>query len=434
MEISRRRLLEIGLLQAGWSVTAKASGAISLAETHRPSIIQGPTDETRTQFSILHSRRQSFNIFVQDENYQTWWPEDVKTLQHSGQDDQVTQVFFSQLHLGGSFNLVIEDKRTQILADRRQFRMLDLNSHQLRFAVCSCMADNYHSADIWTDLFNKNPDFILFAGDSTYCDMGDSPYSGETRLWHRFSQARRTLHAYFNHRLVPIFATWDDHDFGKNDAGKDFPYAEASRENFLSFFPMNSDYCRLYQRGPGVSSSFKIASQQFILMDDRSFRVSGFSLEPYAHWGKDQEEWMIRLIESHTGPTWIINGSQMFPQMIFKQSFSKEHPIQFQRLRERLSQIQQKVIFVSGDVHFSEISEIEEQDLGYRTYELTSSSMHTPNFPGTPGLIWNSRRLAATSNRNYLLIDSEAKIMGSNFEVQSCSAHGEINFRLNLSV
>jgi alkaline phosphatase D len=35
---------------------------------------------------------------------------------------------------------------------------------------------------------------------------------------------------------VPILATWDDHDYGENDAGRDYPMKEESRGIFCDFW------------------------------------------------------------------------------------------------------------------------------------------------------------------------------------------------------
>ena len=41
---------------------------------------------------------------------------------------------------------------------------------------------------------------------------------------------------------TPIIAMWDDHDYGQNDAGKEYPHKEASRQIMLDFWeePANS--------------------------------------------------------------------------------------------------------------------------------------------------------------------------------------------------
>lgn len=439
MKVSRRRLLELGVLQAATTafstvVSPRSGEARSLGRPPGVSVLQGATDESKTQFSVLRPANQALDYTILNSTGQEWLPAQMAHHNFPGQSHVIDKVFISGLYLNEIFRLNIRDKNTGVLVDQREFKMLDLQNPQLNFAVCSCMDDSQHSPAIWLDLLEKAPDFLIFAGDSTYCDMGYSRYEGAARLWDRFTQARQTLQIYFSPRLVPIFATWDDHDFGKNDAGYDFAHAQASRENFTSFFAMDPQYCLPLESGPGVSSAFIVGAQQFILMDNRSFRVSGFSDRPYAHWGQEQEEWMLNRVERHPGITWLVNGSQMFPQMFFKQSFSKEHPVQFDRVRRRLSTIKSKVILVSGDVHFSEVSKIEKEALGYTTYELTSSSIHSQNFPGTPGLIWNSRRIASTGERNYLLINSRPVDLGCRFSVESRSAQNRVNFNLQLSV
>ncbi|NJL25636.1 MAG: hypothetical protein HC902_10995 [Calothrix sp. SM1_5_4] len=138
---------------------------------------------------------------------------------------------------------------------------------------------------------------------------------------------------------------------------------------------------------------------------------------------------MMGRVESHRGMSWIINGSQVFPQMIFKQSLSGQHPVQFAAVRERLRRSGRKVAFISGDVHFSEISQIEPAVLGYTTYELTSSSIHSFKAPGLPDLIPNSRRVASTGERNYVLVESHSEGDGCRFRVESRSPVYRINFR-----
>lgn len=434
MDISRRRLLQLGLLQAG--ITAlPAHGSAEVeppARRPEPSVVQGPTDATRTQFSIVHSARSSLRFEVKNKRGQTWQPDRANRYNLAGQPTSVYQVFFKSLSLGETYTLSIIENNKVI--DEREFQTLNTAKTNLTFAVCSCMNEDRHEAGIWTDLVGRKPDFLIFAGDSTYCDAGGGTDDGTNRLWRRFSEARATLEIYFSRKLIPIFATWDDHDFGKNDTGRDYPYAKESLANFTLFFPMDPHYCSVLQRGPGVSSGFILGGQQFLLMDDRTWRVRGKSNERYAHWGQEQEEWMLGNIESHKGITWVVNGSQVFPQMIFKQSVTGQHPVQFAAVREALLKLDRKVGFISGDVHFSEISEIEMEMFGYVTYELTSSSIHSFKLPGLPGAIHNPRRIASTGKHNYLLVKSVAQGLGCRFDVESRSTGGAMNFSMQKTI
>lgn len=441
MAVSRRQLLQLGLLTAAAAasspLTASGQSAFPQPFVNRrtgPSVLQGATDETRTQFSIVHPVNEIWAFRVTTDRGGKWKPDRVETLTLAGQPTAITRVFFSGLHLGEDFKLVFEEASRKGNYEVREFRTLDTKNLKPRFAVCSCMDENRHSPEIWQDLVNQRPDFILFVGDSVYCDYGNESDSGEQRLWRRFSEARAVLEIYFSKRLVPIFAVWDDHDFGSNDVGKEFPHALVSRKNFMSFFAMEPSHCTALERGPGISSRFIIGKQQFLMMDDRSFRFGGSSNDRYAHWGREQEEWMLARTASHAGMSWVINGSQVFPQMPFKESFSGQHPVQFAAICKALQKLKQKIVILTGDVHFSEISEIEPEAFGYKTYELTSSSIHSFKLPGAPVIIPNDRRIASTGEHNYILIQSEGFGYGARFKVECRSPMNEINFEMELSV
>ncbi|NCN95804.1 MAG: hypothetical protein GW917_03710, partial [Bdellovibrionales bacterium] len=338
MKLDRREFLKwssLGLSAAGISSHAFADKAYRVERRDSPSILQGATDQTMTQFSVVHHSK-NLNFLIKDSTGRTKLPDAVYEMQRPGLEKMIYKVLCSGLQLGEDYELLVIEESTQDVIDTRTFSTLDTTSVQLRFAICSCMDEFKHSPHIWKDLVLQAPDFILFVGDSTYVDYGPGPEMGPDRLWQRFAEARSVLDIYFSQKLIPLLAIWDDHDFGKNDSGKEFPFLKESQENFLSFFALDEGYASCMARGPGVSSSLRLGRQQFLLMDDRSFRVAGFSKERYAHWGQEQEEWMIERLTEHIGPSWIINGSQIFPQMTFKQSYSGEHPVQFAALKEHL--------------------------------------------------------------------------------------------------
>lgn len=439
MALSRRQFFQMGALQVGamaLPLGSQSAMAAPLRRWSRPSIAQGATDSSSAQFSVVHPADSRYLFEAKDiHSGQLLKPHDVKEFSHDGQRQKITQVFFKGLQPQAEYFLILRDAFCGDLVEKRVFRALDQNKKELRFAICSCMDDRRHSPDIWKDLVDQNPDFIIFAGDSTYCDYGSENDRGSARLWRRFSEARATLEIYFSDRLIPILATWDDHDFGQNDVGRDFPYLKESQINFMQFFAMNAEWCFNLERGPGVSSRCVLGGQQFFLMDDRSFRIGNQSDDRYAHWGREQEEWLLRHVSAHSGVSWIVNGSQMFPHMILKESFSAGHPVQFHSFRESLKQMTgRRTIFVSGDVHFSEISQINVEELGYASYELTSSSIHSSKVPGAPMIIPNERRIVSTGRHNYLLVSSVGVGAGARLLVESRSPMGQVNFVQDLSV
>lgn len=439
MEFQRRDFLKLGLTNAILLAAPQAGTAQSTSIQRRktPSILQGATDETNTQFSIVYNVQTELAVYAVDSQGTRYKPEKTLPLEFKGQPLKITKAYFQGLPDQETFQLFVTEANSGKVLDQREFKMLHSNlGRPFKFALCSCMDDENHSPEIWRTMVDKNPDVIFFVGDSVYADTG-APLTGANpeHLWQRFCEARTTLEIYYSKKLIPILATWDDHDFGLNDAGaKEYAYVQESQGNFLNFFAQNPQYCRFINQGPGVSSAFKIAGQLFLLMDDRSYRDVNGSRDRYAHWGKDQEDWALQHMDSHHGPTWLMNGSQIFPAMPLKESLSQNHSGQFQGIQNELRVRNSKVIFVSGDVHFTEISKIEKEALGYQTYELTSSSIHSLNVPGVPHIVPNRRRIAGTGSRNYLLVESQAKNQGAVFKTTSFGAKGESKFLLNLEV
>ncbi|WP_413577123.1 hypothetical protein ACLVWU_02845 [Bdellovibrio sp. HCB290] len=448
MEFFRRDFLKLGLTQAIAATVAVPALATGGQEDRNddgllfynylrdtPSILQGATDSTRTQFSIQHHQNLKFNIVARNQAGAIWQPDKIEVLTQPYSPYSITKVFFSNLHLGEVFFLDLLGAADEII-ERREFKTLDLMKPTLRYALCSCMDEGRHEPEIWRNLISQNPDVIFFIGDAVYCDKGTSPYAkgDPRRLWGRYTDARRILEVYYSKRLIPVLATWDDHDFSGDDANNSSPeYVLAAQQNFLSFFAQSEGHSEGYTQGPGVASALRAGQHQFLLMDDRSWRLTKESPDRYAHWGKEQEEWALQMISSFEGITWVMNGSQIVPQMIYKESMSK-HKGQFNGFTSALRKLSKKVVFASGDVHFSEVSKIEPALVGYQTYEITSSGFHSKCFPGIDVISKHARRLMSTTAQNYVLIDSVYQGDKFSANVYSCSARSKVNFSTQITV
>lgn len=442
MKFGRRDFLRFGVgnaLVLAAPLKVQAEENLEVFDNRRkatPSIVQGATDSRNTQFSILFNREALLNVVAVNAAGKEFVPTQMDRIESGDHQQALTNVFFGGLEFASDYTLLVKEQTTGQLLDERSFGLLDTSLQSLRFAICSCMDEDRHEPEIWKDLVENSPDMIFFIGDSVYADRGASSGSGAnpTELWKKFCVARSILEIYFSKRLIPIFAVWDDHDFGRNDTGSNYPHVEASQKNFLGFFPKNPHYCSTLERGPGISSALTLSGQLFLQMDCRSFREKSGSRDRFAHWGREQEEWALDLIRRHDGPVWIMNGSQCFPEMPFKESFSGDHPQNFKAFLGELKRVNSRVVFVSGDVHFSELSKIEAEALGYVTYEVTSSSVHSRSVPGVPYIIPNRRREAATAERNYNLIDSQAQGKGVSFTLRCLSKNGQENYSRKLEV
>jgi alkaline phosphatase D len=90
--------------------------------------------------------------------------------------------------------------------------------------------------EVLDDIAAEASDVFLFIGDNTYCDLGGKVPADRAGLkaawdalaakdrWRRFAKAQ------------PVLATWDDHDYGKNDAGVEWHLKNDAKDLFLDFF------------------------------------------------------------------------------------------------------------------------------------------------------------------------------------------------------
>ena len=169
----------------------------------------------------------------------------------------------------------------------------------------------------------------------------------------------------------------------------------------------------------GVSFSFQGFGQKFIFMDNRYFRDPS-KTAPFGQWGKAQHQWFEKEIKEAKGPIWLANGGQFFTKATvvtrddgskkqLNETFIADHPEHFQKLLKDLKNVQPPVVFLSGDIHYSEIAKIEKDLLGYETFEITSSPIHSFIFRSDSdkeSWLDNPRRIVSTKEHNYLVVDS----------------------------
>jgi alkaline phosphatase D len=139
-----------------------------------------------------------------------------------------------------------------------------------RIAFGSC-ADQKLAQPIWEAVLAYRPELFVFAGDNVYGDVS-SPALGELEA--AYAQAAM-LEGYNRvRREIPHLAIWDDHDYGQNDAGGDFPYKTETQALFLDFWNVPADDPRRQREGIHASAMFGPEGQrvQVILLDTRFFR------------------------------------------------------------------------------------------------------------------------------------------------------------------
>jgi alkaline phosphatase D len=440
VSFERRQFLKTGLffgtgLTLGGlsSFSAQAQGMVPFnAPPYGLPVVQLYTDETRAQFRVLSNPLMPVEYEATTSDGKVL-PLKVLHTTECPYDEyvQMDHLLVEGLSLGKDYLLSAYDLRTGARVEERVFNALDTKKKQARVVVASCMCDIFDGiqADMWKGVAAAKPDVIFLVGDTSYTDLGgDGTLQGN---WTRHIQTRRKLDMFKWRKLVPTFATWDDHDYAGNNADKNHPLNGKSINVFKAMFGWTPRLAT--DHGPGVAMHVDLFNQRYYLMDDRSFRDAP-DVANGTHWGDSQEQWVMKHLSGAKTPSWLFNGGQFFGGYLGKDSFEGTHMTQFKRVLQTLKQIEAPVIFGSGDVHFSEAMKIEQALLGYETFELTSSSIHSMTTPLIDKRATNKRRLDSTWHHNFMVIDSASNGSQVNFRARACGAKLQAYFDVKGSV
>ena len=285
--------------------------------------------------------------------------------------------------------------------------------------------------EIWESLYRQNCDFVIISGDTCYSDNDNSDKT-EASYARRYAQTRSRLGWFKAPRLTPTFATWDDHDSGANNSDKSLPIMAFNRMMFRKFWG-ESDLIG-WKKAHGVGSVFSGFGQNFFLLDDRSFRDDP-KAKNARHLGQEQSDWLFAELDKKNNPSWLINGSQFFGGYRKKDGFEYDHPADFSEFLKKLKGASSPVVFASGDVHYSEIMQIEEKILDYRTYEFTSSAMHSTTFPFNDTRRGSNkpRRLNSEWRHNFMVLEVNRE---KSWDIKATvhKKDGDISFTNSMSI
>lgn len=372
-----------------------------LAVTENLSILQGATDQTSTVLSILApiGKHYEYRILLDKTLLRTPTPEEIE---EEGFLWKIVNISLENLAPGVLYTLQIYENG--VVFEQRQFQTLSNTLKHPKIAVISCTDDSFSDAQKkqWAAVLNTAPDMLFLIGDNVYVDKSLTGPITTTDIWRRHQETRLNLDMYKWKKLIPVYATWDDHDYGAGDGNRTFALKDHSREVFSAFFPGAKSQSLV--SGPGIAKHVAHEKNHFILLDDRYFR-SPKGEHPETHFGKEQEDWLFKIIKKNKGTFWLISGDQFFGGYHTFESYQGVHPQSFKKFIERLRDHKKNIVFVSGDRHLAEFMKLPSLYLGYTTYELTSSGLHAKTYPGAAEKFPNPHRVFIKDGEyNFLVI------------------------------
>lgn len=414
MKFSRRNFL-------GASLTATASAALLSSKAsaftffQQPNfstglfrgalpIMQGLATKTTSQFVILTDSAIKYGYVAVDAKGAMYPLTITRRESRSFSKIAVEKILVKGLKINTDYTLRVIEPSSGKPVDERTFRSLNTDLKNPKLMIASCMKDNKEEERerMWDNVAAKKPDIIFLIGDTCYSDNGND--GSDAGYWRRYCETRSLLSHFRQKTLIPTLAVWDDHDFADNNADSTFPKKEMTKELFKIFWD-NEPQEGAITKGPGVAQLFNAFGQRFFMMDSRFYRSPRGASNP-VHWGEQQEDFLFDNLAKGSTPSWLMNGSQFFGGYLQKDAFEYWHAENFKSVCQRLSRVEAPVVFASGDVHFSEYMKIEPQILGYTTYEITSSSIHSTTIAGLHLRKKNPRRIDASSAHQFAIVQT----------------------------
>ena len=261
----------------------------------------------------------------------------------------------------------------------------------------------------WDTIASHQPAAWLWLGDNIYADTDDP----EQMAADYRAQKTHPNYAAFEMAVPKIYGVYDDHDYGQNDAGKEWEIKAEAKALAADFFEIPAD-AAVRQR-EGLYQAYDVEGAdltvRLIFLDTRYFRdplipstVPGERYVPNPNGdvlGDAQWAWLENELRTSTADAHLIISSiQVIPA-----EHGWEKWANLPAARERLLALLQATrpalpLLLSGDRHLGEISRLDRGD--YPIFEITSSSL--TNATSNPEEVNTHRISPQVGERNYGLL------------------------------
>ena len=283
-----------------------------------------------------------------------------------------------------------------------------------RIAFGSCAKES-KDQPIWEAVLAAKPDLFIFLGDNIYGDTRDPAVLSAKYAQFAAQPGFKRLRD-----RVPVLATWDDHDYGEDDAGADYPMKEVSQRIFCDFWGEPADSPRRTRDGIYDAVEFSAGDRRLqLLLPDLRFnrtpiRMLDLGGKKYDDWtaeleragrpvpgpyernpdpaatmlGERQWQWLESQLARPADLRILASSLQVvadFPGWEAWINYAEDHQRLLQALRDRRAD---GLFCISGDTHYAEASVLR-TNAPYPLWDFTSSGL-TETWPVLPP---NARRV-----------------------------------------
>jgi len=281
----------------------------------------------------------------------------------------------------------------------------------IAFGSCS---DQKRPQPLWDDIVAQKPNVWIWLGDNVY---GDTENMDTLKAKYDRQKANPVYQQL--RQSASIIGVWDDHDYGVNDGGKEYPRRKESQQLMLDFLDVPASDPLRRQEGAYSAHVYGPAGKRVkvILLDGRYFRdplkkegklnvpdPSGDLL------GEAQWSWLEKQLTNSDADVHLIGcGIQFLPE---EHPYEKwgNFPVARQRFLDLLAKTKPKgALLLSGDRHIAEVSRVQVPGLGYDLFDITSSGLTHVSKPHEEPNRHRVGEMVAKLNYGLITINWEAK-------------------------
>lgn len=214
---------------------------------------------------------------------------------------------------------------------------------------------------VYQKAYNENPEFALQIGDFSHNDPGNSTQTTPGTWW---TNNRNALISAFwglnfpGTTSIPLMHTWDDHDYGTNNADGTAWFKPLATKAFKDYFPTYP----LPNEQNGLWHSFRYAQTEFFMLDLRSQKdpLNSSIIDPNKSMMNsgdltdDQKTWFKNALLASTAKWKFVISSVSWNPTVNKPESWYGYQIEQNEIRDFIqSNNISNVMFFSADIHSS---------------------------------------------------------------------------------
>lgn len=364
----------------------------------------------------------------------------------SNENNLSSKIVLSSLQPGAHYTFFLESKsfKTKIYEfttqELWQWRK-DAPNFSVVFGSCTYVNDTefdrpgkaYGQSDsIFNVITELHPNAMIWGGDNIYLREGD--FETQANMEARYLKARQVPSIQKLLSTCPQYAIWDDHDFGPNDSHSSFQYKKESLAAFKEMWG-NSNYGFSKNENNCITGKVTLNDVDLYLLDNRSFRIppGTVGITPQML-GKEQINWLIQDLKSSKASFKLIAiGSQVLSSVADFENYANYQEEREYLLKEIAENKIKNVVFLTGDRHFAELSQMILPN-NIRVLDITSSPLTSKPYSNSKEE--NSNRVEGTfvGEQNFANISFSGTTKERTLNIDLVSKTGKIYWSKSFSL